>query len=42
MSKKGRRYRKEQIICILKEVEFWVSVMDVCRRYGVLEQTMYH
>jgi putative transposase len=38
---KGKRYREEQIIRILKEVESGKSVGEVCRKYGVSEQSVY-
>src|SRR6478735_7693751 len=41
MASKGTRYNEEQIIRILKEVETGSPVADVCRRYGVSEQTVY-
>jgi putative transposase len=41
MASKGTRYREEQIIRILKEVEAGASVAEVCRKYGVAEQTVY-
>ncbi|GIK64059.1 MAG: transposase [Chloroflexota bacterium] len=41
MASKGTRYREEQIIRILKEVESGTSVAEVCRKYGVSEQTVY-
>ena len=41
MASKGIRYKEEQIIRILKEVENGVSVSEVCRKYGVAEQTVY-
>ena len=41
MASKGTRYKEEQIIRILKEVENGVSVSEVCRKYGVAEQTVY-
>jgi len=41
MGHKGTRYKEEQIIRILKEVESGASVADVCRKYGVSEQTVY-
>jgi putative transposase len=41
MASKGTRYKEEQIIRILKEVESGISVADVCRKYGVAEQTVY-
>jgi len=41
MASKGTRYKEDQIIRILKEVENGVSVADACRKYGVSEQTVY-
>ena len=41
MASKGTRYKEEQIIRILKEVENSISVSEVCRKYGVAEQTVY-
>lgn len=38
---KGKRYSEEQIIRILKEVELGQSVAQVCRQYGVSEQSVY-
>ncbi len=40
MASKGTRYTEEQIIRILKEVEGGASIADVCRKYGVSEQTV--
>ena len=41
MASKGTRYNEEQIIRILKDVEAGTSVAEVCRKYGVSEQTVY-
>ena len=41
MASKGTRYSEEQIIRILKEVETGTSVSEVCRKFGVAEQTVY-
>jgi putative transposase len=41
MGNKGTRYTEEQIIRILKEVENGTTVAEVCRQYGVSEQTVY-
>lgn len=41
MASKGTRYKEDQIIRILQEVENGVGVADVCRKYGVSEQTVY-
>ena len=41
MGNKGTRYKEEQIIHILKEVESGTTVAEVCRKYSVSEQTVY-
>jgi putative transposase len=41
MASKGTRYTEEQIIRILKDVEGGTTVAEVCRKYGVSEQTVY-
>jgi putative transposase len=41
MGSTGTRYKEEQIIRILKEVEGGTSIAEVCRKYGVSEQTVY-
>ncbi len=41
MGSKGTRYKEDQIIRILKEVEGGVSIAEVCRKYRVSEQTVY-
>jgi putative transposase len=41
MGSKGTRYKEEQIIRILKEVDSGISVAEVCRKYGVADQTVY-
>ncbi len=41
MASRGTRYKEEQIIRILKEVESGISVAEVCRKYEVAEQTVY-
>ena len=41
MGSKGTRYKEEQIIRILKEVEGGSNVAEVCRKYEVSEQTVY-
>ena len=38
---KGKRYREEQIIRILDEVEAGKPVAEVCRSYNVAEATIY-
>jgi putative transposase len=39
--KYGKRYTEEQILSILREVETGNSVLDVCRKYNVSENTVY-
>ena len=41
MASKGTRYKEEQIIRILREVESGTTVAEVCRKYAVSEQTVY-
>lgn len=41
MASKGTRYTEEQILRILKEVENGTKVAQICRQYGVSEQTVY-
>jgi len=38
---KKSRYKEEQIIAVLKEVEAGAKLQDVIRRLGVSEQTYY-
>lgn len=40
-AKYGKRYSEEQILSILREVETGTSVLEVCRKYGVSENTVY-
>lgn len=40
-AKYGKRYGEEQILSILREVEIGTSVLEVCRKYGVSENTVY-
>ena len=37
----GKRYSEEQILSILREVETGTSVLDICRKYNVSENTVY-
>ena len=41
MRKNGKRYKEEQIIYALRQVEGGRRIADVCRELGVTEQT-YH
>jgi len=38
---KKSRYKEEQIIAALREVDAGAKLQDVCRRLGVSEQTYY-
>jgi putative transposase len=39
---KRTRYTGEQIVGILKEVESGKPIVEICRQYGVSEQTIYN
>lgn len=41
MASRGTRYKEEQVIRILREVESGTTVAEVCRKYNVSEQTVY-
>jgi putative transposase len=36
------RYREEQIVGILKEVEAGSTVTEICRKYGISDATYYN
>jgi len=38
---KGKRFTPEQIIKIIQESEMGVTNIDICRKYGISEQTFY-
>lgn len=38
---KGRRFKEEQIIGILKEAEAGVPAPDLLRKHGISQQTLY-
>lgn len=38
---KGKRYKEEQIIKILEEIDAGQTVTEVCRKYNVSEGTVY-
>jgi putative transposase len=39
---KRSRYSEEQIVGILKEAEAGISVTELCRKYGISDQTYYN
>ncbi len=39
---KRSRYSEEQIVGILKEAEVGISVTELCRKYGISDQTYYN
>ena len=39
---RGKRFKQEQIIAILKEAEAGVGVADLCRKYGISDATFYN
>jgi putative transposase len=36
-----KRFTEEQIIGVLKERESGIKAADICRKYGISEQTLY-
>lgn len=39
---KAKRYTEEQIIGVLREAEAGAKTKELCRKYGVSEQTFYN
>jgi putative transposase len=39
---KRKRFTAEQIIKIIKESEMGIKNIDICRKYGISEQTFYN
>jgi putative transposase len=39
---RGKRFKQEQIIQILKEAEAGIRVGDLCRKYGISDATFYN
>jgi putative transposase len=39
---KKRRFSEEQIQTILKEAEAGISNAEICRKYGIADQTFYN
>ena len=38
---KKSRFKVEQIVYLLKQVGAWVPIKEICRRYGISENTFY-
>jgi putative transposase len=41
-SMRGKRFKTEQIIKILKESELGIPAAEICRKHGISEQTFYN
>jgi putative transposase len=39
---RGKRFKEEQIIAVLKEAEAGVNVQELCRKYGMSDGTFYN
>ena len=39
---KKSKYKEEQIVGILKEVEAGIKVSEICRKYGISDATYYN
>jgi len=39
---RGKRFKEEQIIAVLKEAQGGVSVQELCRKYGISDGTIYN
>jgi putative transposase len=39
---KKTKYKEEQIVGILKEVEAGITVSEICRKYGISDATYYN
>ena len=39
---RGKRFKEEQIIGVLKEAEAGISVQELCRKYGMSDGTFYN
>jgi len=39
---RGKRFKEEQIIAVLKEAESGIKVEDLCRKYGICGNTFYN
>jgi len=39
---RGKRFKEEQIIAVLKEAAAGISVRELCRKYGISDATFYN
>ena len=39
---RGKRFKEEQIIAVLKEAEAGIGVADLCRKHGICDGTFYN
>jgi len=39
---RGRRFKEEQIIAVLKEAQAGLSIHELCRKYGISDATIYN
>jgi putative transposase len=39
---RGKGFKEEQIIAVLKEAQAGVSVQELCRKYGISDATFYN
>lgn len=39
---RGKRFKEEQIIAVLKEAEAGVGVTELCRKHGICDGTLYN
>ncbi len=39
---RGKRFKQEQIIAVLKEAEAGIGVADLCRKHGICDGTFYN
>lgn len=39
---RGKRFKEDRIIAILKEAEAGISVQELCRKYGMSDATFYN
>jgi len=39
---RGKRFKQEQIVAVLKEAEAGVAVADLCRKHGICDGSFYN